>query len=145
TAVEPPKERTMESVRLTAGALLPDNESDAVMVGKGLAESMHVKPGDYLTIMTTTTAGSLNAMDVRVAGIFMTGVKEYDERAVKMPIVGAQQLLQTKKIEKLLVFLQNTDDTAAVHSALAARVHGIEIKEWSELAPSYHQVVGRYN
>ena len=145
TAVEPAKERLMDSIRITAGKALPDSESDAVMIGRGLADSMHAKPGDYLTIMTTTTAGSLNAMDVRVAGIFMTGVKEYDERAVKMPIAGAQQLLQTKKIEKLLVFLKNTDDTAAVHSAITARVRGIEIKEWSELAPFYHQVVALYN
>ncbi len=145
TAVEPPKERAMSSQRITAGKELPDNEADAVMIGKGLAESMHVKPGDYLTLMTTTTAGSLNAMDVRVAGIFMTGVKEYDERAVKMPIAGAQQLLQTTKIEKLLVFLKNTDDTAAAHQLIASRVKGIEIKEWSELAPFYHQVVALYN
>src|SRR4051794_22981964 len=145
TAVEPAKERLMDSIRITAGSALPDAESDAVMIGRGLAESMHAKPGDYLTIMTTTTAGSLNAMDVRVAGIFMTGVKEYDERAVKMPIAGAQQLLQTKKIEKLLVFLKNTDDTAAVHSAIATRMRGIEIKEWSQLAPFYHQVVALYN
>jgi putative ABC transport system permease protein len=145
TAVEPPKERAMNSQRLTAGKELADNEADAVLIGKGLAESMHVKPGDYLTLMTTTTAGSLNAMDVRVAGIFMTGVKEFDERAVKMPIAGAQQLLQTTKIEKLLVFLKNTDDTAAVHRLITSRVHGIEIKEWSELAPFYHQVVALYN
>jgi len=145
TAVEPSKERAMSSQRITAGKELPDNETDAVMIGRGLAESMHVKPGDYLTLMTTTTAGSLNAMDVRVAGIFMTGVKEFDERAVKMPIAGAQQLLQTAKIEKLLVFLKNTDDTAAVHSAITARIHGIEIKEWSQLAPFYHQVVALYN
>ncbi len=145
TAVEPPKDRAMNNQRLTAGSDLPDSESDAVLIGAGLAKSMHARPGDYLTIMTTTTSGSLNAMDVRVAGIFMTGVKEFDERAVKMPIAGAQQLLQTKKIEKLLVFLQNTDDTAAAHSAIASHVRGIEIKEWSELAPFYHQVVALYN
>jgi len=145
TAVEPEKDKAMNSQRVTAGTDLPDNEADAVLVGKGLAASMHVKPGDYLTIMTTTTSGSLNAMDVRVAGIFMTGVKEFDERAVKMPIVGAQQLLNTTKIEKLLVFLQQTDDTAAVHQSIAAHVSGIEIKEWSEIASFYHQVVGLYN
>jgi ABC-type lipoprotein release transport system permease subunit len=109
----------MDSSASPPAATLPDSESDAVIIGRGLAESMHAKPGDYLTLMTTTTAGSLNAMDVRVAGIFMTGVKEYDERAVKMPIAGAQQLLQTKKIEKLLVLLKNTDDTAG--RALRAR------------------------
>ena len=145
TAVEPEKDRLMQSQRVTAGASLTNHEPDAALIGAGLAKSMHVKPGDYLTLMTTTIAGSLNAMDVRVAGIFMTGVKEYDDRAVKLPIAGAQQLLQTKKVEKLLVFLNNTDDTAAVHADLAKSLRGVEFKEWSELASYYHQVVALYN
>lgn len=145
TAVEPEKDRLMQSQRVTAGASLTNHEPDAALIGAGLAKSMHVKPGDYLTLMTTTVAGSLNAMDVRVAGIFMTGVKEYDDRAVKLPIAGAQQLLQTKKVEKLLVFLNNTDDTAAVHADLAKSLRGVEFKEWSELASYYHQVVALYN
>ena len=145
TAVEPEKDRLMQSQRVTAGASLTNHEPDAALIGAGLAKSMHVKPGDYLTLMTTTVAGSLNAMDVRVAGIFMTGVKEYDDRAVKLPIAGAQQLLQTKKVEKLLVFLNNTDDTAAVHADLAKSLKGVEFKEWSELASYYHQVVALYN
>jgi putative ABC transport system permease protein len=145
TAVEPEKDRLMQSQRVTAGASLTNHEPDAALIGAGLAKSMHVKPGDYLTLMTTTVAGSLNAMDVRVAGIFMTGVKEYDDRAVKLPIAGAQQLLQTKKVERLLVFLNNTDDTAAVHADLAKSLRGVEFKEWSELASYYHQVVALYN
>ncbi|HEX3580214.1 MAG TPA: ABC transporter permease, partial [Thermoanaerobaculia bacterium] len=108
TAVEPAKDREMQSQRIMAGAPLANNEPDAALLGAGLAKSMHVKPGDYVTLMTTTVTGSLNAMDVRVAGIFTIGVKEYDDRAVKLPIAGAQTLLQTKKVEKLLVFLNNT-------------------------------------
>jgi len=145
TAVEPAKDHAMNNQRVTAGTDLPANESDAVMLGAGLAKSMHAKPGDYLTLMSTTTSGSLNAMDVRVAGIFTIGVKEFDDRAVKMPIAGAQQLLNTTKVEKLLVFLDKTEDTSAAHSAILGKVSGIEIKEWSELAPFYHQVVALYN
>lgn len=145
TAVEPDKDRKMAAQRITAGTDLPSNELDAVILGRGLAASMHVKPGDYLTLMSTTTTGSLNAMDVRVAGVFMSGVKEYDDRAVKMPLAGAQQLLQTGKIERLIVTLRDTDDTAAVHAALARTLPGVEFKEWSELASFYHQVVLLYN
>lgn len=145
TAVEPEKDRAMAAQRITAGSDLPAGESDAVLVGRGLAASMHAKPGDYLTLMSTTTSGSLNAMDVRVAGIFMSGVKEYDDRAVKMPLAGAQQLLQTKKVERLLVMLRKTDDTAAVHASLRGALQGVEFKEWSELATFYHQVVMLYN
>jgi len=145
TAVEPAKDREMNNQKITAGSDLPDNEPDAILIGRGLAQSMHVKPGDYLTLMTTTVAGSLNAMDVRIAGVFTIGIKDYDDRAVKMPIAGAQTLLQTKTVEKLLVFLNNTEDTEAVHNAFLAHLSGVEIKEWSELAPFYHQVVGLYN
>src|SRR4051812_25617383 len=149
TGVEPKEDKAMNAQRLVAGTDLPDNEPDAIIIGRGLAASMHVKPGDYLTLMSTTTSGSLNAIDVRVAGIFMSGVKEYDDRAIKMPLAGAQLLLQTNKVERLLVLLNETDDTATVRADLAAifaRKHwAIEMKDWSQLATFYHQVVLLYN
>jgi len=145
TAVEPRKEKQMQGQKLVSGSDLPENETDAVILGRGLAASMHAKPGDYLTLMTTTSTGSLNATDVRVAGIFMSGVKEYDDRAVKMPLAGAQQLLQTKKVERLIVMLNETDDTQAVRASLARTQPQIEMKDWSELATFYHQVVLLYN
>ena len=149
TAVEPGKETQMQSQRMVSGAPLSDRESDAIIIGRGLAKSMNVKPGDYLTIMTTTVAGSLNAMDVRVAGTFLTGVKEYDDRAIKMPIAGAQQLLQTKKVERLIVMLKDTEQTAAARRDLdrlfAQKRWQLEMKDWSELATFYHQVVLLYN
>jgi putative ABC transport system permease protein len=145
TAVEPLKDRQMQGQKMVAGTNLPLNEPDAVIIGRGLAASMHAKLGDYLTLMTTTSTGSLNAADVRVAGIFMSGVKEYDDRAVKMPIAGAQQLLQTKKVERLIVMLNDTDDTQAVRASLAKALPQIEMKDWSELATFYHQVVLLYN
>lgn len=145
TAVEPEKDKKMRGQEVVSGTLLPDNEADAVLLGKGLATSMNAKVGDYLTLMTPTVAGSLNAMDVRVAGIFQTGVKELDERAVKMPIGGAQELLQTTKVEKLLVFLKDTETTKAVRADLERRNLPVEVKSWSELASFYHQVVMLYN
>jgi putative ABC transport system permease protein len=149
TAVEPERDRPMGSQRMVSGTFLSDAESDGVIIGQGLAESLNVKAGGYLTLMTTTVTGSLNAMDVRVAGIFATGVKEYDDRAVKMPLIGAQRLLQTTKVEKLLVMLNDTADTAAVKSSVeqlvAANKWPLEVRDWSQLATFYHQVVVLYD
>jgi putative ABC transport system permease protein len=149
TAVEPDRDRPMSSQRMVAGEFLPDGDADAVIIGKGLADELNVKPGDYLTLMTTTVNGSLNAADVRVAGVFATGVKEYDDRAVKMPLAGAQSLLQTHKVEKLLVMLRDTADTPLVRSHLEQRIRDngwpVEIRDWSQLATFYHQVVLLYN
>ena len=149
TAVEPEKDRAMNGLRIVAGTDVPAHEHDAVALGRGLATAMHAKPGDYLTLMSMTTTGSLNAMDVRVAGIFMSGVKEYDDRAVKMPLGAAQQLLQTTKVEKLLVLLNETNDTDAVRASLQHSFDhagwALEMRDWSQLATFYHQVVMLYN
>jgi putative ABC transport system permease protein len=145
TAVEPEKDRAMRGQTVVEGTLLPDHEPDAVTLGKGLAKSMNVKTGDYVTLMTPTVTGALNAMDVRVAGIFQTGVKELDERAVKLPLAGAQQLLQTGKVEKLLVFLRDTETTSAVRADIERMKLPVDVKSWSELASFYHQVVLLYN
>lgn len=149
TAVEPPRDRQMRAQRLIAGSDLNDTDADAILIGAGLAGTMNATVGDYLTLMTTTTGGSLNAVDVRVSGIFRSGVKEYDDRAIKMPITAAQELLQTSRIEKLLVFLEKTDDTEGVQRDLTAQLasarQSVEMKHWRELAPFYSQVVLLYN
>ncbi len=149
TAVEPSKDSRMPAQRMTSGVFLTDDDPDTVIIGDALAQSMKSGVGDTLTLMTTTANGSLNALDVRVAGIFSTGMKEYDERAIKIPLKAAQRLLQTDKVEKLLVVLRNTDDTDAVKRDLAASFDrkgmALEMRTWSELAGFYHQVVMLYN
>jgi putative ABC transport system permease protein len=148
-AVEPEKDRQMQSQRLETGRDINDEEIDSVILGRGLAKSMNVQLGDYLTLMTTTVTGSLNAMDFQVVGTFMTGVKEYDDRALKIPLGGAQYLLNTQKIEKLLVMLNKTEETGAVLSDLTSLAERerwpLEFKSWSDLATFYHQVVLIFN
>jgi putative ABC transport system permease protein len=149
TAVEPERDRLMTGHRIVEGEDLPLDDPDAVILGNALAASLTARPGDYLTLMTSTVHGSLNAVDVRVAGISTSGVKELDARAVRMPLAAAQQLLQTTRTEKLLVFLNDTNDTIPVRVALAqlAGRNGwpLEMKVWMELASFYHQVVFLYN
>jgi putative ABC transport system permease protein len=149
TAVEPSKDTKMPAQRMLSGTFLTGADADEVILGDALAKSMNAAPGDTLTLMTTTANGAFNALDVRVAGIFSTGMKEYDERAIKMPLGAAQRLLQTNKIEKLLVVLHNTADTAAVERDLrgmfARRGEKFEMRTWSQLAGFYHQVVMLYN
>jgi putative ABC transport system permease protein len=149
TAVEPDRDHRKRRQWILQGSSLSPGESDDVIIGQGLAASMSARPGDYLTLMTTTVHGSLNAMDVRVAGIFSTGVKEYDDRAVKMALAGAQRLLQTKKVEKLIVILKDTSDTDGVKRDLErnfqSRQWPLDVRDWSQLATFYHQVMSLYN
>lgn len=149
TAVEPSKDQKMASQILKAGEFLSDREQDGVIVGELLARSLNVKPGDYLTLMTTSVNRSLNGMDVKVLGTFSTGVKDYDERSIKMPLIAAQRLMHTSKIDKLLILLKETKETQSVEGelarAFASHQWDVEMRDWSQLATFYHQVVALYN
>jgi len=116
-----------------------------VVVARGLAKSLKAKVGDYLTLMTTTSKGALNAMDVKVAGIYSTGVPEYDERALMVDLRTAQQLLVTRKVSKIVVVLDATDNTRATAATLASLLPGTALRRWDELATFYKAVVQLYS
>ncbi len=147
TAVVPAAERKMHFVPdILKGRWfnLQGSESE-VIVGAGLARSMNVKPGDGLTLLAVTADGALNGIDVDVVGVVTTHFKELDDRLLQMTLPAAQRLLQTDRVTKLVVGLDNTDNTKAVRAVLAARLAGAEpkviLKDWQELSPMYKQIV----
>jgi putative ABC transport system permease protein len=149
--VEPDKELKLAdfAVAVDTGKFLGQNPDDTkeneVILGSGLAKTMKAKVGDYLTLMTTTSKGALNAMDVKVVGIYSTGVPEYDERAIMVDLATAQQILNSRKVTKLVVVLDQTDQTEPVAASLEAMFPNIKAKRWFDLATFYNAVVRLYN
>ncbi|MEK6773623.1 MAG: FtsX-like permease family protein [Bdellovibrionota bacterium] len=74
-------------------------EGDWLVLGKGLAESLDAKVGDTITLLAQTIHGQLNGVDVRVSGIFHTGVKTIDDIYFRLNLKTAQDLLNTDRIE----------------------------------------------
>jgi putative ABC transport system permease protein len=113
-----------------------------VILGSGLARSLDAKLGDSLTMLAVTPNGALNGIDVEVAGVFTTGFKEMDDRALRLTIPAAQQLLDTDKVTKLVVGLDQTDHTGAAQAALVTRLGrtDVTVKNWQELSTVYQQV-----
>ena len=148
--IEPDKEAQLTdfSRSIDTGAFLRSDtgvDKDAeVLLARGLAKSLHARVGDYLTLMTTTSAGALNAMDVRVAGIYSTGVPEFDERALMVKLEAAQQLLHSNKVSKLVVVLDETDRTEDVAAAIQRLLPDTSLRRWDELATFYRAVVQLY-
>lgn len=116
-----------------------------VMIGKEMARRLGVQAGQSLTLMTTTVQGSVNAMDVDVAGIVATGIPERDLYTLQIPIETAQELLRTKKISHLSVLYQDTAGADAQSAAIARAISGkVRLQRWQELAPLYPQVMALF-
>lgn len=144
------KERQMnDSETILAGRRLGPADADGGIVGSELIKALGAKVGDYLTILTTTPEGVINAVDFRVVGIAQTGSQDYDSVFVKLPIETVQNLLNTIAAEKIIIFLKETKDVEKVIGALKEIIDknkmALELKPWSELADFYWKVVGVYD
>ncbi len=116
-----------------------------VMLARDLARNLRVGVGSVLTLLSTTRDGALNGLDVRVAGIFATGVPEMDKRKLMVALDTAQALLASKRVSTLSVYLHNLADTRAFQTATAQRYPFLATRNWSDLAFFYHKVRDLYD
>lgn len=131
---------------MTEGKVLVSGSQDAeVMLGAGLARSLKATPGSSLTLLASTTDGAMNAMDVRVKGIFTTGVPDVDKRLVYTDIVTAQKLLVTQRVSSLGIFLDRMESTEPVQQRLAAQHPQLKVQTWMDQAFFYKSVRDLYN
>lgn len=150
-AVEPDKEKQLSESRIRMdegrhlGEELSEQEEDEVILAKGLAKSLKASIGDYLTLMVTTTSGVLNAVDVKLVGIFSTGIPELDARLLNVKLATAQNLLVTNRVTNIVVVLKETELTELAANKVTQLLPDFTIKRWDELATFYQAVVKLYN
>lgn len=145
--VEPDKEaRLGTATTFVAGHTLQDADPFGAIVGEGVASALQIKPGSLLNLTVNTPEGALNTLEFKVVGIFRTFSKDYDDRAVRISQIAAQELLYTQAIHSVVVSLDDTRHTDAVVAALKLKLGklGFEVKPWHELADFYNKTVALY-
>lgn len=148
--VDAEKEVLLSSaIHVTEGEdLFPEDEA-AAHLGEGLFNSLDAQVGDYLTLLASTQDGAINAVDIQIAGVISTGVKELDDRLLRVNLPLAQELLYTSDVTRLVVLLEETEITdkavGDLQTAFSEQSLNLEIKSWWDLAGYYHQVVGLFN
>jgi putative ABC transport system permease protein len=135
-------------VAIEAGENLSSDDMYNVVIGTGLAKAMGSKVGDFIILVSNTVGGALNALDMKVKGVFFTASKEFDDRALRMPITAAQALLRTDGVQTLVVILDKTEHTDTVKNSLMDLFKNknldLELKPWYEMADFYNKTVELY-
>ena len=142
--VDPTKEeRLSESVDIRTGEDLDANDPNKIIVGAGLAETLGVSPGDMLVLLTTSSTGGINAVEVTVGGIFFTAAKAFDDTALRVHLDIARDLLKVSGSHSWLVLLNDTDQTDKMKERLEAMIDDktdeYEVIPWYELADFYNK------
>lgn len=145
--VEPDKEARLGTfLRISAGRQLADSDTFGILIGQGVAHSLGLKPGDSVTLVMNTAEGALNTLDFEVVGTFQSFSKDFDARAVRIPLAAARELMASPGANVLVVTLQRTEDTdtafAAIRAALPA---GLDARHWRQLSDFYEKTLQLYD
>ncbi len=146
--VEPSKEAKLSSfMRIVAGRELRDSDPFGAVVGVGVAQALKLAPGDRVTLLLNTPDGALNSLDLEVVGVFQSFSKDFDARALRIPVRAAQEVLGTVGVNALVLSLKHTDDTDKVASALAGILdpRQLEFRTWVQLNDFYEKTVALYD
>ena len=145
--VEPDREARLGThLRITAGRQLASTDVNGILLGDGVAQMLKLKPGDTATLLLNTSEGALNTLEFQVVGIFQSFSKDFDARAVRIPLAAAQELVGNPRANSVVVSLKTTDDTQSVATALRSRLAGqdLEVKTWQELNDFYSSTAALY-
>ena len=133
---------------LVEGRPLEPGDTEGGLIGEELRNGLGAEVGDWVTVLTSSLDGIINAVDFQVAGVVRSGSKEYDSVFVKVPIELAQRARETDKVERIIVLLEDTDDLPEllprIEEVLAGLDREFEIRRWDELAGFYEAVVALY-
>jgi putative ABC transport system permease protein len=145
--IEPSKEAALGTyLKLTAGRALDDRDKFGIMLGQGVANALRLGPGDHATVLVNTTEGALNTMEFDVVGVFETFSRDFDARAIRIPLAAARELLNTTGATVIVASLHRTADTELAVSALKARLgpQSYDVRSWIELNDFYEKTVKLY-
>lgn len=146
--VEPAKEAKLGSfMRIVAGRQLADGDRFGILVGQDIAKALKLAPGDRVTLLANTAEGALNTLEFEVVGVFESFSKDFDARAVRIPLRATQELLGSQRVNALVVALKHTEDTGPVAARLAAMLDPtqFEMRTWDQLSDFYDKTVALYS
>ena|SRR5688572_2841292 len=145
--VDPAKEARLSNyIVIKEGRQLAPKDAYGIMLGSGVATALNLRPGENISLLLNTPDGALNTLDFQVIGIFQTFSKEYDDRAVRIPLSTAAELLSTTAVHSLVFALDSwavTDEVATLVRRQLPPEH-FEIKTWYELSDFYQKTVELY-
>lgn len=93
-AIQPSVEQpiSMQAENITAGRFLLDDDGDAVLIGKGLADELGVTAGDRVTVVGRSKQETMRQRTMTVVGIYDLGMAERKRHGLYHPARGANPL-----------------------------------------------------
>ncbi|SFN24062.1 putative ABC transport system permease protein [Izhakiella capsodis] len=131
--------------KIISGSDLSRVKTNEITLGSGLAKALDAHYGDWLDVLVVNTHGGQGALSLKLRGVFKSGIKDYDDVAMKIPLETAQRMMGTDGVSKVLILLKE-DNTAIFSDRLRQFIANhhlpLIVKDWREVSLFYQQVEG---
>lgn len=134
----PEEAKFFNTMNVEQGVMLSD-QADGILLGRGLAQTLSVEPGDKVTVVGNTVGGDMNAIELEVVGVFHTGAADFDNVVFRIPIAQALALLDTDRVESVALGLTSMEVWDDVARAIESRYPGLEAVSFATLDKIYYQ------
>lgn len=132
-------QKTLLSDNIIRGSLDHFGEGDAVVIGARMAESMRLRVGDTIRLISPQTnptiLGSMPRLkDYTVSAIFEIGMFEYDSSVIFMPLRNAQTYFRYKdSVSEIEIEMTNPEELEALKSLVREAIDKrYRVVDWQE-------------
>jgi ABC-type lipoprotein release transport system permease subunit len=117
---------------LVAGQFLAPDDRGGILIGQRLAESLGVTIGQDISLLVSTADQQPDEAIFTIRGLYSTGISNYDETTVFLPLSKAQAFTRTgERASSIRILLDDREQAEAVAAAL--RTPERSVLTWREL------------
>jgi len=120
------------------GQTLNDEKLYGVEIAEDLSNYLNLTQDKDGVVMAPTLSGQMNALDIKINGVYNTGSEFSNDKFMRFNFYFAQSLLDTHSAERIVILLKDWQDTERMRTILLTKLKaaGIdcEIRTWEELS-----------
>jgi ABC-type lipoprotein release transport system permease subunit len=132
----------LQAQNVGQGRFLQADDGDAIFIGKGLADLLHVAVGDRLTLVGRSMNDVMRQRTMNVVGIYNLGLADAEKGLVFLTLPEAQSLYNLSgQATEVSISLQSVGQEGNVMKALQTALPGYEVDSWKTLKPEIAQAM----
>lgn len=139
TGINPEEEIKVTDIRnrITEGTYLTEEKRNPIIISSILADKLKVRLGSKVILTMQDINNNIVSGAFRIAGLFDTKSKSFDESNVYINYRDASALLglQSGAAQEIAIRVTGNEQIKNVNEKVHSEYNGLEILTWSELSP----------
>lgn len=126
------------------GTYLEDRRNNSIVVGRQLAEKLHVSLHSRIVMTLQTTVGDITYAAFTVTGIYRTHNSDFDKSEVFVRRKDLQSIISFPQnaASIITVLLRKTSDTREMAGRLRKEYPELQVQDWRQLSPMMQVMSG---